>query len=234
MGLIATILAVTFEWGGTCIDILNVASPASIWGEWCACGPLLIYINVTIIEKGQFSKIDWILFICFFTCLIAGFFIIIPSSIRVGQFWLTVSCITYIPVLYLPFYDDGVSPTIQVWENTNTELLPMRYAKRTNIARWLSVVLPIYTVIYLVALWGGIDYAVTIAIYQILSVLTKGIFAAATMDVHLDLLGSAEKHLLQEMRANAARRLFMKYIFHEVRTPLNSLTVGINLLSTSD
>lgn len=67
-----------------------------------------------------------------------------------------------------------------------------------------------------------------------MSVLTKGLFAAATMDIHLDLLGATEKQLLQEIRSNAARRQFMKYIFHEVRTPLNSLSVGINMLQMSN
>lgn len=196
--------------------------------------------------------------ICFFLCLITGFFIIIPSSIEVGQFWLTISCATYIPVLYLPFYDDGMSSlsSVDSWSGDDMDSMPQRYAKRTNIARWLTIVLPIYTLLYVVAAYDGIDYAQIIAMYQvliiflttlslnyyhhhcsniqILSVLTKGLFAAATMDIHLDLLGATEKQLLQEIRANAARRLFMKYIFHEVRTPLNSLTVGINLLTMSN
>jgi hypothetical protein len=56
--------------------------------------------------------------------------------------------------------------------------------------------------------------------YQILSVLIKGLFAAATMDIHLDLLFETEKLLVEEQRANDARRAFMKYIFHEVRNLL--------------
>ena len=53
------------------------------------------------------------------------------------------------------------------------------------------------------------------ALYQILSVLTKGLFAAVTMDMHADLLIKFE--LREEQRANEARRAFMKYLFHEVR-----------------
>jgi hypothetical protein len=93
----------------------------------------------------------------------------------------------------------------------------MGYAKRYNLVMWLTIVLPLYTVNYLFALFGTIDAAQTIVIYQILSVLTKGLFAAATMDIHMDLLSSAEKLLVEEQRANDARRAFMKYIFHEVR-----------------
>jgi len=46
-------------------------------------------------------------------------------------------------------------------------------------------------------------------------VLTKGLFAAVTMDMHADLLIKFE--LREEQRANEARRAFMKYLFHEVR-----------------
>ena len=35
-------------------------------------------------------------------------------------------------------------------------------------------------------------------------------------------------------RINEARRAFMKYLFHEVRTPLNSLTMGVDMLKLSD
>jgi len=34
MGTIATFLALIPEWGGYCIDVLNVASPGAIWAEW--------------------------------------------------------------------------------------------------------------------------------------------------------------------------------------------------------
>ena len=36
-----------------------------------------------------------------------------------------------------------------------------------------------------------------------------------------------------DRKANEARRAFLKYIFHEVRSPLNSLSIGIELLSNS-
>ena len=41
----------------------------------------------------------------------------------------------------------------------------------------------------------------------------------------------ALRHALSETRRiNEARRDFLKYIFHELRSPLNSLTIGIDLL----
>eukprot|EP01035_Chromulina_nebulosa_P069643 gene69643-biopygen47649 len=40
--------------------------------------------------------------------------------------------------------------------------------------------------------------------------------------------------LEKERYASDCRRNFMKYLFHEVRTPLNSLTMGIELLWTRE
>jgi hypothetical protein len=52
MGTIATILAVPFEWGGTCIDVLNVASPAAIWAEVLSLFRPLLLNKITIITSG--------------------------------------------------------------------------------------------------------------------------------------------------------------------------------------
>ena len=126
---------------------------------------------------------DWFLMVTFFLCLITGFFIIIPSSEALGIFWLVVSCVTYLPTLYLPCYckhnpymqlETAEGGTIQLSVNHI-------YAKKQKLAWVLTIILPLYTVNYLVALGGAINPAQTIAIYQILSVLTKGFFASITM-----------------------------------------------------
>ena len=93
------------------------------------------------------------------------------------------------------------------------QLAADRYDQQQRMAIWLTIIFPLYTVNYLVALWGGIDVPTTIVIYQILSLLTKGLFAAVTMDIHLDLIRDAELRAIeQENRVNAARRAFMRYI----------------------
>ena len=219
MGTIATMLAVFWEWGGFCIDVLDVASPAAIWAEWMACGPLLIFITVTIVDKPAIGVMDLFMMGSFWVCLATGFFIIIPSDIALGRFWLAVSCITYIPVLYLPFYEAGHT-YFQTLKDGNMsglrefKMFTERYAMQRNLAIVLTIVLPLYTVNYLLGMYHVIDYLQTNAIYQILSVLTKGLFAATTMDIHADMLIKTE--LREEQRANEARRAFMKYLFHEV------------------
>jgi len=180
-----------------------------------------------MVDKPELSKTDWFLIFMFFLCLITGFFIIIPQPYGWAMFWLVVSCVTYLPLMYLPFYVKRydtviVATTKYVKEGLSNDSsdawhkLNHRFAQRTNLSTWLTFILPLYTVNYLVALFGGFDYAQTIAVYQVLSVLTKALFAATTMDIHLDALRKAQRELAEEERANDARRAFFKYIFHEV------------------
>ena len=44
---------------------------------------------------------------------------------------------------------------------------------------------------------------------------------------------SFNRGLLEARRLNEARRDFLKYIFHELRSPLNSVSIGIDLLLSS-
>lgn len=165
-----------------CICI-RVASPAAIWGEWCACGPLLIYVVVALDNKLELTKMDCFLMGTFFVCLITGFLIIIPSPEAVGKFWLIVSCVTYVPVLYLPWYCDNSSKVQLITaEGDIIDLGIQRILSRKQSLAWvLTIILPLYTVNYLIAYCRRITPAQTIAIYQVLSVLTKGFFVCIAM-----------------------------------------------------
>jgi len=161
MGMIATVLAVVYEWGGVCVDMLNVASPAAIWAEWIACGPLLIFITVTVVDKAALSQTDLFLMVSFWVCLVCGYFIMIPSSLIVGEFWLFVSFLTYIPVLYLPFYDmrQGLSKAaVDAMELHELQMVTERFAKQRDLSIWLTIVLPLYTVFYLMQWYNYLDY----------------------------------------------------------------------------
>ena len=73
IGLVANVLTVAlalWDGGGVCIDVLNVASIAPIWGEWMTCGPLLIFVTVTIAHKVYFTNMDVIMMVSFFVCLV--------------------------------------------------------------------------------------------------------------------------------------------------------------------
>ena len=165
----------------------RVASPAAIWGEWIACGPLLIFVVVTLDNKPRLGRMDWVLMGSFFLCMVAGFFIIIPSSEALGIFWLVVSCVAYLPSIFLPCYchPSNTEPialaTAEDRALVQFSSMQNTLSRRYQLAWTLSIILPFYTVNYLIAYGGLITPAETIAVYQILSVLTKGFFTSIAM-----------------------------------------------------
>jgi signal transduction histidine kinase len=227
MGTLSTMYQLTLDKGSICVDVLGVASPATIWAEWLACGPLLVFITVSVVDKKELSTQDKVYISTFWLCLLFGFLIIFEQPYWLAMFWLVLSCLFYVPMMYLPWYDEDTT-------DFDSEILTGHLAemkeKRLQLIIWLSIILPLFTINYLVAMWGFINIPTTVIIYQVLSVLTKGLFAACVMDIQMVGYRELEKRLVQEQNANEARRNFMKYIFHEVRTPLNSLSMGIDIL----
>jgi len=195
-----------------------------------------------MVDKPDLSEMDWFLIITFFFCIICGFFVIIPQPSAVAIFWLVMSCVTYLPLLYLPFhvkrFDNIIEPTSS-FESDEIDEDPkvsskfqQRFAQRFNLSMCLTLVLPCYSITYFVALYRWINGMQTIAIYQLLSVLTKSIFSAVIMDVHLDALLHTQNNLLIAQHANDIRRAFLKYIFHEVSANLVVIYGTVIILNT--
>ena len=235
IGSITTLLSF-YNWGGLCIDVLGTPSPAAIWGEWLSCAPLLIFVVISITNKYKLSRTDYFLMFSFFLCILFGFFIILSQKNKsVAEFWFSMSVILYLPILYLPWNSRVLSIEPSYLDDNASEIDLVKYqANHTfaiyqNLAYCLNIVLPLYTVNYIITMSNGIDYATSINIYQILTLLTKGLFIIIIMNRHIELYELAIKTINYYVDKN--RREFIKYIFHEVRTPLNSLSIGIDLLN---
>ena len=52
------------------------------------------------------------------------------------------------------------------------------------------------------------------------------------MDIHIEIFYTANRELVVEQRLNASRKAFMSFLFHEVRVPLNSVSLGVTQLET--
>jgi hypothetical protein len=172
MGTIASWLSIVHEWGGVCIDAMNVTSHAASWADLLSTSPLLIFIAVTIVDKEDLSMMDWFMMATFYVCILTGFVIILQKSKEI--LWLIVSCALYFPVLCLPFYIKKLSGTST--EGARFGRYAEGYSKQTNVARMLCVIFHLLGVKYFSAMFGFIDPAQSLIAFQVLSVLTKGLF----------------------------------------------------------
>jgi signal transduction histidine kinase len=72
---------------------------------------------------------------------------------------------------------------------------------------------------------------VHIVVEYCLSFFTKALVASVLMDFHIEVVDPHRFLLLEERRqADAKRNSFIRYVFHEVRVPFNSISMGLQLL----
>jgi signal transduction histidine kinase len=125
--------------------------------------------------------------------------------------------------MFLPFYIEKEELIDLDAQECPSLSISRRELQRHNFALWFTLCMPLFPMTYMMAYRRAISGTITVLMFQFLSMATKGIYAAVLLDTHKDALIFAELALDEERRANESRREFLKYLFHEVRTPLNSL-----------
>ena len=144
-----------------------------------------------------------------------------------------MALVLYLPVFLLPFWPSFASATVGESE-IERAFFARRHFQRHLLASVLAWILfPSFAAIYLLAIARAITPSATVASLHFVAFSTKAFFACVSMDILLTNVLEVEVKLEEERRANESRRQFIKYLFHEVRTPLSSLTMGIDLLSLS-
>ena len=236
MGTISTALATIWNYGGTCSDAFGFALPASVWGEWIATAPLCIFVVVVVADREDLSLAEIFPLVSFFLCIVFAWVCNFPQPKESAIFFITLSFVSYVPVFWLPllhrFHHPGDDDAMH--DAMELQFSRIRLSHQYNLAVLLAWVLfPIFPLCYILSVSGAISPSTNVAVLHVFSMLTKGLFAAIVMDIHERVDQDFERELIDERGKNEARRSFMKYIFHEVRTPLSSLTMGIDLLSLS-
>ena len=207
--------------------MLGVATSGSLWAEWLTCGPLLLFTAVSVGNKSKLNRADVCIMISFYLCILFGFLIITSPTYEVGIVFLLLSIVTYLPILCLPF----LSPSRLLVKTGGIDVL-QRTLQR-NLIMTLTIVFPLFSVNYLLALFHVIDAMTTVLVYQTLSLLVKVFFSIYAMDIHTDSALAIERTLHDELIANESRRSFMKFIFHEVPMlylPCSSIRSGFILI----
>ena len=169
----------------------------------------------------------------FFLSLFCGFLITISASNGLAAtVFLVLACMFYIPLLFLPW----LIPSTRNGEYESLcydEPMFQKLVKQHRLVLWITFTMPLFPLTYLLAAVRVINQEQSAMVFITLSMLIKGIYAAVLMDLNADALVTYKWRLRLELGANDSRRAFMKYIFHEVRTPLNSISMGIDILEQS-
>ena len=91
----------------------------------------------------------------------------------------------------------------------------------------LCLLIPTFPMVYFLSVAKVIDRDGTKVGFSICNTCTKIIYAVVLLLSHSEYI---QQLYIAECSANAARRQFMRYVMHEVRVPLNSVTAGIGVM----
>ena len=177
---------------------------------------------------------DWTIIVTFFMTIIFGFINIIPQPVFFGYFWFLLSSLSFLPTVYLPWHVSNQEGEEEVDATSGVKHRSIRREQRFRFALWLTFAFPLFPVVYLLAALGVIGPDITIGLFLLLSVILKGFLLVVIMEEFSNALAEVREQLSKEQIANQLRRAFLKYIFHEVRTPLNSMVMGLEILKKSD
>ena len=129
-----------------------------------------------------------------------------------------------------------LSPAQQQAERDCHDTLKVAQCK-LNAAMFMSVWLTIVPTIYYIHYLYPHTFTAEMYILSMYTVgyLVKVLFTHLLIDSHVEIL-DPNKFLVIEERAKAeeSRLMFLRYVFHEVRVPLNSVVLGLQLLQDNE
>jgi len=103
-----------------------------------------------------------------------------------------------------------------------------------KLAVYCTITWTLKVIIYMLGVLGYLSHTSESILQTIFDCFSKGLYARVLCSSHVAALspeGILGRMLYMEEQANASIRQFLRFVFHEVSTPLNTLTMGLNNLS---
>ena len=222
----------------TCIDIFGVQSPVIQWAEWMVSVPLMFYLTITLDgKKKEFNLSDYLILVCSFFGIAFLFLLNFNFSETVSLFMICLAVLSMGSALTLNFYMTWSEMKTSFDDNLKSarvdpyEIMCLSILKRKYIASlYLVCMFPVFPLVYFAGIQGFLNKEDSIAITLALNFISKTLYSILVSEAHSEILDSKVFQLIAEKRANDARRAFLRYVFHEVRVPLNSISMGLQLL----
>lgn len=235
----SSFLTANVNYGGVCEDILGVSSPAAQWSEWLVCVPLMTYMIVSMEQKPGLTMVDCTIIFFMGLSVLVGFLINLPVSYGGGVFLFIIGCLSLVGILLFVIKspDTGsVVPTNNKYL-TNEQMTAIKFRllaeknRRYNLILSVALVFPLFPLIYFLGWRHMLDRDQVAIGYILVSLTSKLLFVSTLLDAQVYLTDSMENQQQTENFAQSSRQDFLRFVFHELRIPLNTLTIGIGLLS---
>ena len=190
------------------------------------CLPLLFYMSLSMEIKDSFSKRDILTILLAFSTVFFGFLMIIVPFMIANIIFLIVSFLCGITALFLIQNVPGdvrVDDLILFTSNREKEMELLQKRKQLNM--FLLFTVPIFPIVYILSLTDILDRNQTFVAFTSCSILSKVIFVTIMINSHVDIVMSKY--------ADRTKKEFLRYMMHEMRVPLSSVSTGLGVLESN-
>jgi signal transduction histidine kinase len=225
-------------------SLCRVRIPWPLWIEWMVSIPVLIMIVVAFDTKVTLSTDDITAILNSELMIISGLFIRINSSTLPGIF-PTIFFLIFCYCCQTPFqlllktYSELKSLQSPVNDPLDSSL-PSSFpqlaqtlsltSRRYNLCCLLSISFPLFLLIYLLRATHLISHEQCLLIFLTTNLLSKMIFFEIAFIAYLQEFHSSNRQLHSLLQSDLHRITYLKFVFHEARIPLQSISLGLNIL----
>ena len=243
--LIVAILTYSDYFQYYCIDFLLVESFPYTWIEWLCTVPSMFFL-VTIIDS---DLSDWKMSDIWIEILGGGslfflFLVNFPFPFMINMIWFVIANVMMIIALYWQYYISNMMYQVAYQEYIKIPLHKRqdlahklsinelkRISNRMNATIAMAIFFTIIPIAYYFRTMRLIDTDTYLFTILILNLLSKTLFIQALSTIHIEYYDPVKVKLIKDMKlADENRLTFLRYVFHEVRVPLNSVALGLQVL----
>lgn len=235
----------------TCKDFLGVRTPLFIWFEWSCTVPFMFFlVSIMDVKRTQMRVSDMTIEILGGVSIYQLAFGILPLPNLLH--WFNFICSNVFMTIALMWqqlnayeeYSYAMDECKHAAERNqaSSELVDRDIHDRLCVAQcrmnssiFMSLFFTIFPLLYYLQWYGIFSQEVYIILTYGCSFMAKCLFIHIIADSHVEIL-DPNKFLLMEERKKAedSRLMFLRYVFHEVRVPLNSIVLGLQILLDND
>ena len=228
-----------------CIDFLLVESFPYTWIEWLCTVPSMFFL-VTIIDSdlSEWKMSDiWIEFLgggSLFFLFLVNF----PFPFMINMIWFVIANVMMVVALYWQYHISNMMYKVAYQEYIKIPLHKRhdlahklsinelkRISNRMNATIYMAILFAIIPIAYYFRAMRLIDTDTYLITILILNLLSKTLFIQALSTIHIKYYDPVKVKLIKDMKLAEENRLtFLRYVFHEVRVPLNSVALGLQVL----
>ena len=216
--------------------LFSVPSPATQWFEWMACVPLMLFIVVSIDDKPQLSRTDVVCVASMFLSILCGALMQAVSSKEVCMFLFLLGSIFFfsIPVVAYNCHNELMKIRIVMSASEDYSRKLTLALRKCILANWIFISFPAFPTVYMLRATNMINDDLCLISFQLIGSIAKIYFSYLVMDAHLEVFHPSVALLDIDTLVNASQKEFLRYVFHELGVPLNTISMAVHLLFFND